>query len=268
MGFKSSALHSNLSEDLSALSGRGAVRALSRSDNDTDDRKETRQFVYEKSTHDDRVAAVRVRTRYCKWCGASIVSDEPAAHPYLPEYCNKQHAHQASKMRNKRRRRELLACPTPSKRRYYDRGDAIVWAAICNQFAYACQCHFFHLTSDPPRSSGFEPMNELVAARKAEYTALVANKKTAKVSVGDAATVDISYVLNAYASKHGETLQSQIDALWIAVHEIAATLADLKKPKPGPKPGQSSTKSVETEPAEEKKRRWWLWHGRDRKSDE
>lgn len=206
----------------------------------TQTREEMIRIVQSKPKHEDRVMEVRARIRYCKWCGADIESSEPILDPSLPEYCNKQHAHQASKMRNRRRRRTVAACPTSNKRRYYNRGDAIVWAAIYNQYAYACQCQFYHLTSEPPTSPGFEPMNDLVEKRKVEYASFVASKKSMRVSVdAESTTVEVSEILNAYTSKYGDTLQSQIDTLWVALHEVAGALAELKRPKPDAMPLQT-----------------------------
>lgn len=220
-------------------------------------------------THEQRVAFLRVKTRYCYWCGAAIVSDQPPPDQAHGEYCSKQHMVQAAKMRRKRRQRERFACPTPTKRCYYERGDVIVWAAIHNQYGYACQCGFYHLTSEVPHSAKtWQPLNDLVAKKRAEMASAV---KTVSV-VDGVATVDLSTLLAEYVNKHGESLQTQIDSLWTANQELAREIASLRRPKPTALPraetvrSLGSTNGAETaasEPATDepakRRRKFWRW---------
>lgn len=210
--------------------------------------------------HEQRVASLRVKMRYCKWCGAAIVSDQPPPDLDVGEYCSKQHMVQAAKMRSKRRKRDRLECPTPKKRSYYERGDVIVWAAIHNQYGYACQCGFYHLTSDVPNSTAFRPLNELVAKKRTELASAVA-----KITVaGDGiATVELSDMLTGYVNKHGEEIQTQINALWTAYHELASEIAVLKRPKPSQIAPVRPVVMPESNPADKSKpERWKLWRRR------
>ena len=78
----------------------------------------------------------------CNWCG--IEFEAGCAEQVM---CTPNHARKARARRTKLKNRDLVACPTPNKKAFTERGLAVRWAFFKGHYFYDCDCGKYHLTS-------------------------------------------------------------------------------------------------------------------------